>query len=130
MNNAARIVTRRQKYEEISNVMQMLHWLPVEARIDYKVLVLVFKSLHGLAPHYLAELLHVKVNSRTLRSSHQNLLCVPVTRLKSYGDRSFYAYAPKVWNSLPQEVRECSDLDTFKCVLKTYLFKKSYNCVS
>jgi hypothetical protein len=128
LNNAARIVKRKKKYDQISDVLQTLHWLPVEARINYKVLVLVFKALHGLAPQYVAELLHVKVNSRALRSSHQNLLCVPVTRLKSYGDRSFYSFAPRLWNTLPQELHQCKDLDTFKCALKTYLFKQHYNC--
>jgi hypothetical protein len=64
----------------------MLHWLTVDARINYKMLVLVVKSLYGHVPQYVAGLLRVKVNSRTLKSSHQNLLCIPFIRIKSYGE--------------------------------------------
>ena len=46
-NAAARLVTRRRKRDSISSTLAKLHWLKVESRIIFKVILLVFKSIHG-----------------------------------------------------------------------------------
>ena len=75
-NRAARILTYTRKYDHISPILKSLHWLPVEKRIIFKVLVITFKALHGLAPSYLSELLHwYTPYAYELRSSTQHLLC-------------------------------------------------------
>jgi len=125
-NHAARIVTRLHKHDSISSTLKTLHWLPIEERIDYKVILLTFKALNSLAPSYLIDMFHSKENLRSLRSSGQALLIVPQTRLITVGDRAFSAYAPKLWNSLPQTMREDKDLNSFKTNLKTYLFKRAF----
>ena len=56
-NAAARVLTRTKKCEHISPVLKTLHWLPIKFRIDYKILLLTYKALKGLAPVYLSELL-------------------------------------------------------------------------
>ncbi len=56
-NTAARILTRTRKSEHITPVLRSLHWLPVTFRIDFKVLLLVYKSLNGLGPKYIADML-------------------------------------------------------------------------
>ena len=50
-NAAARLLTGTRRYDHISPVLSALHWLPVRFRIHFKILLFVFKSLHGLAPH-------------------------------------------------------------------------------
>ena len=55
-NMSAQVFSRTRKYDHISGVIESLHWLPVEDRITYKILTIVFKVLHGLAPSYLTEL--------------------------------------------------------------------------
>ncbi len=52
-NTAAPIIARQGKYDHISAVLCDLHWLPIDQQIEFKVLVLVLKALHGLAPPYL-----------------------------------------------------------------------------
>ena len=66
---------------------------------------------------------------RLLRSSSQNFLAVPRTRLKTYiyGDRAFSAAAPKLWNQLPPELRSVTSVDQFGTQLKTCLFKLAYD---
>ncbi len=76
-NAAARFLTRTKKRERITPVLVSLHWLPVEFRIEFKVLLMVFKALHGISPKYIAELLIPYQNSRNLRSSNQMILHVP-----------------------------------------------------
>ena len=56
-NCAARLVKRYPKFGHISPLLFELHWLPVEHRIVFKILLLVFKSLNNLAPSYISDLL-------------------------------------------------------------------------
>ncbi len=67
-NAAATILTRTRKSEHITPVLRSLHWLPVTFRIDFKVLLLVYKSLNGLGPKYIADMLTEYKSNRPLRS--------------------------------------------------------------
>ena len=61
------------------------------------------------------------------RSSSSLLLSVPAIKSRAtLGDRAFIFAAPKLWNSLPSELREIKSIATFKRHLKTYLFKLAY----
>jgi len=125
-NHAARILTRTRKHDHITEVLKNLHWLPVAARIDYKVLLLTYKALNDCAPIYIQEMLKLRENQRSLRSSDKLLLDMPKTRLKTVGDKSFSVYAPKVWNKLPFDIKSSHSVDSFKVKLKTHLFKSIY----
>ncbi len=74
-----------KKRESITPVLISLHWLPIEFWIQFKVLLFVYKSMAGLAPSYLSDLLSYHVTNRPLRSSNSFLLSVPMTRLKLKG---------------------------------------------
>ena len=78
-NSAARLVTRTRGHDHITPVLYNLHWLPVKYRIIYKILLLTYKCLHGLAPDYLADLIQEYKPSRNLRSSSKlNLVSLSV----------------------------------------------------
>ena len=126
-NAAARLLTCTRKHEHITPVLASLHWLPVHFRVDFKVLLFVFKALNGLAPPYLAELLHLHAPSRSLRSADQLLLEVPRSKRKLRGDRAFSVAAPRLWNSLPLHIREAPSLPVFKSKLKTYFYSRAFN---
>ncbi len=128
-NAAARLLTGTRKQEHISPVLASLHWLPVRFRIDFKILTFAFKSLHGLAPSYLAELLVAHEPVRALRSADQSLLVVPRARLKLRGDRAFSVVAPKLWNELPLHIRLSPSLPVFKSRLKTHFYSLAFNSV-
>ena len=81
-NSAARIVSRTRKYEHITPVLIKLHWLRIKFRIQFKVLLLVYKALNGLAPKNIKELLVPYKPRRHLRSEAKGLLDEPRTRLK------------------------------------------------
>ena len=98
-NSAARIVSRTRKYEHITPVLIKLHWLPIKFRIQFKVLLLVYKALNRLAPKYIKELLVPYKPRRHLRSEAKGLLDEPRTRLK-FGDRAFSISAPRLWNAV------------------------------
>ena len=51
---AARLVLQRRKFDPISaDIRDLLHWLPIRQRINFKLGLLVYKCLHGMAPPYL-----------------------------------------------------------------------------
>ena len=100
-NVAARIVSLSPKFCHITPVLMSPHWLPIALRIEYKILIITYKTLHGLAPAYIEDLLVSYVPGRYLRSAKKNLLVVPGFKLNSYGRRAFSVAAPLLWNSLP-----------------------------
>lgn len=126
-NCAARVIKCVPKHAHISPVLKDLHWLPIKFRIDYKVIMLTFKALNGLAPLYIMDLLTSYNPGCALRSSNDNLLSVTQARYSAYGDRSFEVAAPKLWNGLPPPMRKISSIDVFKKTLKTYLFTLAFN---
>ena len=126
-NSAARLVTRTRKYEHITPILRDLHWLSVKQRITYKILLLTYKSLNGMAPAYLTDLVCRYNPGRKLRSASKYLLKPPKVNLKSYGERSFQFAAPTLWNALPEDIKRSSSLDSFKVRLKTLLFNEAFN---
>ncbi len=125
-NAAARVLTRTRKYDHISPVLSTLHWLPTKHRIDFKILLITYKALNGLAPQYLSELLSHYSPSRPLRSQNSGHLIIPRISKSTAGGRSFSYLAPKLWNNLPNTVREADTLCQFKSRLKTHLFNLAY----
>ena len=126
-NSAARVLTKTRRREHITPVLESLHWLPVCFRIDFKVLLMVFKCLNGLGPSYLSELLLPYEPSRPLRSSGRGLLVIPKVNRKTHGEASFQYYGPRLWNALPEELRAAENVHIFKSRLKTHLFSLAFN---
>ena len=129
-NSAARIVTKTAPREHITPVLKELHWLPVDRKIKYKILLY---ALNGLAPEYLCNMVELYAPDRVLRSAGQNLLVVPRGKHCQYGMRTFAMAAATLWNSLNVRDRgnsirgTCSpSLESFKSNLKTLLFKEHF----
>ncbi len=76
-NAASRVLTRTRKYDHISLVLSTLHWLPIKHCIDFKILLIIYKGLNGLAPQYLSELLSHYSPSRPLCSQNSGHLIIP-----------------------------------------------------
>jgi len=125
-NAAARLLTRTGRREHITPVLASLHWLPVNFRIQLKMLLFAYKALNGLAPPYLADLLKPYTPTRSLSSADRLLLVVPKSRLEQRGDRAFAVAAPKVWNELPLQVRLAPTLPVCKSRLNTHFFSLAF----
>jgi len=124
-NAAARLVFKAGKRCHITPLLKELHWLPVKLRIEYKLLTLTFKCIHGGAPAYLNELITSYKPYRNLRSQETNLLN-RINAQTSLGERAFQIAAPILWNQLPQPLRGLPSLNTFKSNLKTFIFQKHF----
>ncbi|KAF7251034.1 putative RNA-directed DNA polymerase from transposon BS [Varanus komodoensis] len=76
-NRAARLLTGTGHYVHMTPVLRQLHWLPIEVRAQFKVLVMTYKALNGLGLGYLKECLHPYMPGRPLRSAGEALLREP-----------------------------------------------------
>ena len=129
LNAATRLVYSSRMYDHVTPLLRELHLLRMSQRIDYKLAVLVYCCLNGLAPSYLANDLQCVADldaRRCLRGALTSTSVVPVTRLSTVGDRAFPVAAARVWNSLPADFTSSSSLPTFKRRLKTELFVCGY----
>ena len=97
-NTAARLVTGAKRNNHSDPILRNLHWLPINERLTFKLLIFTYKALNGLAPIYISELLEPYRPPRLLRSAQRNLLKVPYTRTITYGNRAFSYAAPTLWN--------------------------------
>ena len=126
---AARVVCKQYKndHTSVTELMWGLHWLPIRARIQYKMLLLVYKAFTNGSPTYLADMMASCNPVRSTRSSHKvNLLVVPHQKSNKYSEKAFAVVGPRLWNELlTDELRGCNSVDTFKKKLKTMLFKKT-----
>ena len=127
-NAAAKLVTQKKKHDHVTPLLRDLHWLPIEDRITFKILLLTYKALNEAGPSYIKDLLAFYTPPRDLRSADDTLtLDIPKTKLITYGDKSFSVKASEEWNKLSWKIRSSESINSFKSQLKTKLFKERYD---
>lgn len=119
---AARIILRAEFNTPSEQMFIELGWASVPNRIKYNKAVLTYRALNNLTPEYISDLLKPmsQVHSLNLRSSDNGSLYVPKSRTSLYS-ASFSCSAPRLWNALPQTVKEAGSLNSFKKSLKASL---------
>ncbi len=120
-NAAARLVFNEPKRAHVTPLFVSLHWLPVAARIQFKTLMLAYRTTTGSAPTYFHSLLRIYIPSRSLRSASERRLMVPSQRGSKSLSRTFSFTVPGWWNDLP--IRNAGSLSNFKQQPKTHLFQ-------
>ncbi len=122
-NAAARLVFNEPKRAHVTPLFVSLHWLPVAARIQFKTLMLAYRTTTGSAPTYFHSLLRIYIPSRSLRSASEWRLVVPSQRGSKSLSRTFSFTVPGRWNDLPTPIRTAGSLSIFKQQLKNHLFR-------
>ena len=124
---AARLVLRLPSRSPVSALMRdQLQWLSVESRVKFKLALLAYKSVHGLALEYQSAycvpVLRLQGRSH-LRSADQWTMLVPRTKTVTIGTRGFYCLCPSIWNYLPASLHDFNlSLETFRRKLELHLF--------
>ena len=99
-NACAKVITGKYKYDHMNDDLNKLHWLSVRKRVVFKICLLSFKAVNGLAPVYLNDMF-------------------------KYAHYGHTVIGPKLFNALPETVKQALSVDAFKSSLKTYLFTLS-----
>ena len=116
-NTAARLVVRRGRKHSASGILRELHWLKIESRIIFKLLLIVYKCVNGRCSR------NLQVNYKMHNCRPDDYLLLATKRVNTkYGRRTFDYLAPKLWNALPLQVRMEEKIETFKTKVKTMLF--------
>ena len=128
-NSAVRFVFCSKGRRGVTRMRKDLHFLPVEMRIKFKIGLLTYKCLHGLAPPYLSEMLSFrKQKVKAMRADCDHTLLERPFNTKYHSTESAFSIcAPKLWNGLPREIREAETPSSFKKMLKTHLFGLSFS---
>ena len=121
-NAAARLVVRKSKRYSITPIIRDLHWLKVEARIVFKILLLVHKCVIRKCSNNLT----IKYKSHNCRP--EDFLMLETNKVQTkYGTRTFDYASARVWNALPLHLRTVENTDIFKKEIKTLLFSQYDN---
>ena len=115
-NAAARLVLGRRRRESAVQALRDLHWLNIEKRIIFKILLLVFKVLKGMCSDNL-KLTYKQFNGR----SHDFLKLETPTFKTKFGERTFEYNGSRLWNALPYELRTIEDVKMYKKKVKTFI---------
>ena len=108
-NSLARVVCCAPYRSPSRSMLQSLHWLPIEYRIQHKIATLTFKVRFHHQPNYLHQLITTYTPSCLLRSSDAGLLVVPRTSTTTAAC-AFCVAAPRIWNSLPEAIRSATSV--------------------
>jgi len=129
LHTAARLVKDLQPRDHITSALKQLHWLPIRARISFKINLLMYNIYSGSSPLYMSALVSPCASSssrRSLRSASKGDYVIPRSNLQ-VGNRSFSLAGPAEWNRLPEIVRHSSTSSQFKSRLKSHLFSLFYD---
>ena len=105
-NSASKAITGKYKHDHIGDDLKKLHWLNIRQRIVFKLGLLAYKSLNGLAPQYLQDMFRFCHHGHTLK------LIVPLS-LTKYGSRSLSVIGPKIINNPPLHVTTSISTEAF-----------------
>ena len=122
-NRCARIVSKNFDFNISSKtLLKQLGWMDIYTRFQYFIGILMYKFVHNLLPPSVSSMFTLVRNSHSYptRSSVTNDIALPLPRSEMY-KRMLPFNGPKVWNSVPHQMRNSSSLDQFKKSYKKYL---------
>ena len=128
-NRGIRAILNNYDYVNVRGIDLLSQYkiMNVKQRRDYFMSLLMFKSIHGLAPTYMNNeiIMSIEVMQRQTRNVNVNDIFVPDV-IRNCTKSSFSYCGPVIWNSLPDDIKECASLISFKSKVKLYFMNKVY----
>ena len=119
-NSTAKMILGKKRSDSSTLALRELHWLKVEARIVFKIMLIVWKSVNGKGPAIL------DISYKNTRGPNSRELVTHHCKT-SVGHRLINYHGTRIWNSLPVSLRLEEKSDIFKKGLKTHLFNSFDN---
>ena len=129
LNTAARLIKDLGPRDHITPSLRQLHWLPIPARITFKICLLMYNVYTGSCPSYMSSLVtpcESLLSRRCLRSASKGDFVCARSQLK-FGNRALSVAGPVEWNKLPESLRHSTSVSHFKSKLKAHLFRLYYD---
>ena len=127
-NSAVRFIFGKGKKAHVRQLLKKVHFLPVEYRILFKIALLTYKCVNNLAPSYMKDLIDIRkatIKNVRLDTDYFLLECPPSPSFVNT-EKAFSFCSPKIWNSLPFDIRSASSVIQFKSLLKTHYFSLAF----
>ena len=125
-NFAARLLSGKRKFDHITPTLKQLKLLPVSDLLYIRDAVQMYKCMNNLAPSYLSQLFTKRSQTHSFLTRNRDSLQLPRCRT-ALAQQSFVFRGVTIWNSLPEELRNCSSIVSFKNQLKSELLSKWLN---
>ena len=132
-NSLARIVCKKSRFCHTTPLLKEVLNLPDKYRITFKQCLMVYKTIATGIPAYFSELIIpyvCHVNTRRSKSSKHLLKTADFKRSKHKStqnfDFAFSVFGPRLWNSLPFNIRGSETVSSFRRSLKTHLFDLAF----
>ena len=110
-NRAMRYILKAPPRSHIEDLLHKLKWMSIRQRMFYLRMILMWRIVHSRVPDYLTNDLKFSRNEHNYETSHatSNKLNIP------RGHRlSIFTGGAREWNSLPEDIRQITNIDTFK----------------
>ena len=114
-NNALRVTLNLHSRSHVTTHYRQLHWLNIDQRTYFKLLVMVFKCINCHPPSELAGRIVISCPS-------DMLLVTGFVPSSQMGRKAFRYLGPRCWNAMPKSLRIIPNFPKFKGKLKNYLF--------
>ena len=118
LNRAMRLILKRGLRTHIEDMLSKLRWMSIKQRIHFHRAVLMWRIIHGKAPPYLSS--QFQFISHQYPTSQNSSNCLFLQKCHS---KSLQFSGARIWNDLPQDIRECDSMAIFKKKLTTIIFK-------
>ena len=125
-NFAARLLSGKRKFDHITPTLKQLKLLPVSDPLYIRDAVQMYKCMNNLASSYLSQLFTKRSQTHSFLTKKRDSLQLPRCRT-ALAQQSFVFRGVTIWNSLPEELRNCSSIVSFKNQLKSELLSKWLN---
>ena len=125
-NFANKIVTTSKKFDHVAPLLCQLNWLPVRQLLLYKDAVTTYKCLHDLAPQHLSDQFIKCSNIHACYTSKRDSLQIPICKTAT-SQCTFTNRATNLWNSLDNDIKNCTSLKSFRITLREYLHTVCYH---
>ena len=126
---AARLIFNFSHHDHISACLIQLHWLPVQARVQYKLCTLMHSVHNSQRPTYISDVVQSVKTASTrggIRPAETTDYVLPRLRTK-FAERGFAHAGLAAWNRLPESIHRTSSQAAFKRQLKTFPFSEAFN---
>ena len=93
-----------------------INWLPVQERVNQRICVNVYRYFNQIAPSYMSDIFIPQITLINTRNSmHRLKIQIKKTNM---GQNSLSYLGPKLWNTLPNEIKACKSTNSFKHKVK------------
>ena len=119
----SRLLTNSKFDSHSAPLFEYLDWMSFDETLKYQTLVYIFKSIKGFGSEYTRRIFEFNTNRTSSRRGRDRLHINVPNSMKNFLKNSIFHKGIEFWNSLPLDIREEGDVNSFKNRLKNFDIK-------